>query len=305
VQLKTLQDAFSFFSDKQNCIDYVVSWRWPDGRVTCPTCGSTDVKWLKSRSVFCCKTRHPKWQFSVKVGTIMEDSPIPLRDWLMIAWMLGSCRNGISSYEVARTIGVTQKSAWFMLHRLRKAMDSNTEQLSGEVEMDESYIGGRLKNQHVRKRKQGYQKDKTPVFGMVERGGRVVTKVVESTHSRVIQPLVEASVSKTALVISDNYPIYDQLTRMGYTHEVINHTADRFVRGNVHTNTIENFWNCLKRMLSGTYISVRPKHLQAYCQEQSFRFNCRKGFTEEQRLRVVLDGFTGKRLTYAELIGKA
>lgn len=304
MEINTLQDAFAYFSDRQRCVDYVIGMRWPDGKVACPTCSSEAVTWLPTRFLFQCKGKHPKRQFSVKVGTLMEDSPIPLGDWLIVGWMLTTCRNGISSYEVARTIGITQKSAWFMLHRLRAGMEDGMGKLRGTVEADETYVGGKIKNQHVRSRKQGYQKDKTPVIGMVERGGRVFATAVPTTHARVVEPVIEASVDKTALVITDNFPIYDRLKSMGFAHEVINHTQDNFVRGPVHTNTIENFWSCLKRTIRGTYVSVSPRHLDSYVKEQAFRFNLRKGFTEQQRGIVLLNGIQGKRLTYKELASR-
>lgn len=303
--LKKLQDAFAYFSDRQRCIDYVVALRWPDGKVQCPTCGSEAVTWLPTRFLYQCKGKHPKRQFSVKVGTLMEDSPIPLGHWLMIGWMLTTCRNGISSYEVARTIGITQKSAWFMLHRLREGMGQTVGKLAGVVEADETYVGGKTKNQHLRRRKQAYQKDKVPVVGIVERGGRVFAAVVQSTKAASVGPLIEASVDKGAIVITDDYPIYDGLKKLGFTHEVISHAQDSFVRGSVHTNTIENFWSCLKRTLKGTYVAVSPAHLNSYVAEQMFRFNVRKGFTEEQRGHVLLHGIQGKRLTYKELTGRS
>jgi len=302
--IKTLQDAFAYFSDRQRCVDYVVALRWPDGKVTCPTCGSEAVTWLPTRFLYQCKTRHPKRQFSVKVGTLMEDSPIPLGDWLIVGWLLGSCRNGISSYEVARTIGITQKSAWFMLHRLREGMQDQMGPLGGICEADETYVGGRIKNKHLKARKQGYHKDKAPVIGVVERGGRVSARVAPTTKKEHIHALIESSVEKGATVYTDDFPIYDKLPSLGYGHEVINHTKNFFTRGSVNTNSIENFWSCLKRTISGTYVSVRPKHLNSYVTEQAFRFNVRKGFTEQQRGIVLLNGIQGKRLTYKELIAR-
>ena len=302
--VKTLQDAFAYFADPQRCVDYVIALRWPDGKVKCPTCRSEAVTWLPTRLLFQCKARHPKRQFSVKVGTVMEESPICLGKWLSIAWMLGSCRNGISSYEVARTIGITQKSAWFMLHRLREGMADPLGKLCGVVEADEAYFGGKTRNQHVRRRKQGYQKDKTPVIGMVERGGRVIASVVSTTQDATVLPLIDASVDKSAMLYTDSYSIYDKLRSYGFTHETINHTQDRFVRGPVHTNTIENFWSCVKRTIQGTYVTVSPAHLNAYVAEQAFRFNVRKGFTEQQRGIVLLHGIQGKRITYRELIAR-
>jgi transposase-like protein len=300
---ETLQEAIVFFSDPDNCVRYIVGRRWPAG-ISCPTCGREDAAYVPSRRLWQCKTRHAKCQFSVKVGTVMEDSPIPLKSWLLTMWMITGCRNGISSYEIARTIGITQKSAWFMLHRLRLAMEDPLGKLGGTVEADETYVGGKIKNKHTKARKQGYQKDKTPVIGVVERGGRVIARVVPSTRKEHIHELMESSVEKSATIYTDDYPIYDRLKKLGFGHEIINHTQDRYVRGRVSTNTIENFWSCLKRTIKGTYVSVDPKHLNAYVVEQAFRFNVRKGFTEQERSFVLLHGITGKRLTYAELIGK-
>lgn len=302
--LKTLQDAFAYFSDHQRCVDYVVAMRWPDGKVSCPTCGSEAVTWLPTRFLFQCKGKHAKRQFSVKVGTLMEDSPIALGKWLLISWMLGSCRNGISSYEVARTIGITQKSAWFMLHRLREAMQDDMGPLDGVIEADETYVGGKLKNKHVRQLKQ--DASKAPVFGMVERGGRVIAQAVPDAKAKTILPILIENVAPKSTVISDDAMIYDNVRWQGqsYKHHTINHTGGNYVDGPIHTNTIENFWSCVKRMLKGTYISVSPRHLNAYVVEQAFRFNVRKGFTEQQRGIVMLNGIQGRRLTYKELTAR-
>ena len=241
--LKTLQDAILHFADTKNCIAYMADLRWPDGVIRCPTCNSEAVTFMPSRMLWQCKTRHPKRQFSVKVGTVLEDSPIALGKWLLVMWMLVNCRNGISSHEVARTIHITQKSAWFMLHRLREAMQGTGVPLAGIVEADETYVGGRLKNKHVSRLKQGRYKDKTPVFGMVERGGRVVAQVVPSAHAANVLPIIAGNLSKEEPVLfTDDYPIYDKVASLGFQHDTINHTQDRFVRNGIHTNTIENFW---------------------------------------------------------------
>lgn len=306
MHIATLQDAFDYFSDRQRCVDYVVAMRWPDGKVSCPTCGSEAVTWLPTRFLFQCKGKHAKRQFSVKVGTVLEDSPIALGKWLIVMWMIAGCRNGISSYEVARTIGITQKSAWFMLHRLREAMQDDMGPLEGVIEADETYVGGKLKNKHVRKLKQGYAKDKQPVFGMIERGGRVIAQTVPDAKSKTLLPILTANISPESTVISDEAIAYEGVRWAGksYQHRRINHTGGFYVEGSVHTNTIENFWSCLKRTLKGTYIAVSPRHLQAYVTEQVFRFNVRKGFTEQQRGIVMLNGIQGKRLTYKELVAR-
>lgn len=305
MQLKTLQDAMQYFSDPQTCIDYVVRNRWPEG-VECPSCGSKDVTYLPTRRLFQCKGKHAKKQFSVKVGTALEDSPIALGKWLIVMWMLANCRNGVSSYEIMRTIGVTQKSTWFMLHRLRYVMQDDLI-LSGVVEADESYIGGRPKNQHVKHRKQTRYKNKAPVFGMVERGGRVAALAVTDTLKDTIHPLISKHIEAGSTLYTDAYALYDRVNRLpeNYDHSTINHVQDRFVSGPVHTNTIENFWSCLKRTLKGTYIAVSPQHLNQYVTESAFRYNCRnkKIYSEEMRFGAVLLSVPGKRLTYKELVG--
>ena len=235
----------------------------------------------------------------------MEESLIPLDKWLVVAWMLGNCRNGISSYEVARTIGICQKSAWFMLHRLRCGMASPTRPLDGDVEMDETYIGGSDKNKHTKDRKGGSGRSlgaKTPVFGMIERGGRVIARAVPDARESTILPIVKSSVHADAMIYTDSYTAYDKLRSRGFNHLQINHTRDSYVVGPVHTNTIENFWSGLKRTLGGTYVSVRPKHLEAYVQESAFRFNVRRGFTEHERFSALVAGTHGRRLTYKKLV---
>jgi transposase-like protein len=311
--LKTLQDAFTYFSDPQRCVDYVVALRWPDGKVKCPTCGSEAVTWLPTRFLFQCKARHPKRQFSVKVGTVMEESPISLGKWLIIAWMLTNCRNGISSYEVARTIGITQKSAWFMLHRLREGMKKgSTLKLGGpgvEIEVDESFIGGKSEFMHKRKRleagitNRGSKKGKSIVQGILERGGEVRAEIVEARSEKLLQGNVSRHVEPLSCVITDELSAYDGLPSKQFYHFSVNH-AEGYVAGRAHTNGMENFWSCLKRTLKGTYVSVAPKHLSGYLAEQVFRFNVRRGFTERQRHHVALHGIQGKRLTYKELIAR-
>ncbi len=290
-------------------IDYMIGLRWPDGAVECPVCGSKAVTWMPTRSLFQCKTNHPKKQFSVKVGTIFEDSPIALGKWLVVAWMLGNCRNGVSSYEVARTIGITQKSAWFMLHRLRTAaQDENyKEPLFDEVECDETYVGGKTKFKHARKIAQLPQKpsihDKAPVLGILQRGGTVRAMVVKNNKRVSLQAEIKRHVAPGSTLYTDDMHSYRGLP--DYAHYYVDHMT-RYVSGRVHTNGLENFWSLLKRCIKGTYVQVRPEHLQGYVAEQVFRFNTRKrlNVTEEQRFAKLLEGTTGKRLTYQELISR-
>jgi len=308
-ELKSLQDAMLHFSVPENAIAYMVRLRWPDGAITCPSCGSDDVTWMPTRSLFQCKARHPKRQFSVKVGTIFEDSALPLGKWLIVAWMLGNCRNGISSHEVARTIGITQKSAWFMLHRLREAAkdDSPSEMLYGEVECDETYIGGKAQYMHEKKRKKAIKSggvhDKTPVMGILERGGTVRAMVVKNHRRPQLHAEIRKHVEPGSVLYTDDLHSYRGLP--DYFHYYIDH-ANQFVDGRIHTNSLENFWSLLKRSIKGTYIQVSPWHLQSYVAEQVHRFNTRKALrcTEEKRFSMLLDGTTGKRLTYKQLTAR-
>jgi transposase-like protein len=302
---KTLQQAVKFFSDDLTCIQLIASRRWFGGVAVCPKCDDKNNTFLPSRKVWQCKNKACRKQFSVKVGTIFEDSPISLDKWLLAVWLITSAKNGISSYEIHRSIGVTQKTAWFMMHRIRLAMENGSfEKLSGNVEVDETFIGGKAKNMHIKKRKEVIKGrgavGKTVVFGALERKGRVLAKVIESTNRETLHSEVKNSVETGANLFSDEWLSYRGLDE-SYIHEVINHSIE-YVKGNVHTNGIENFWALLKRMLKGTYVSVEPFHLSRYLAEQTFRFNERKG-NDKERFLGVLKAVSGKRLTYDELRG--
>jgi transposase-like protein len=306
---KTLQEAVIYFSDPDNCLNYLVAHRpeWKNG-VVCPTCGSKEVGFIASRRMWQCKNRHPKAQFSVKVGTIMEDSALGLDKWLVAIWMQTGCKNGVSSWEIHRALGITQKCAWHMLHRIRLALqDTNTGgKLDGEIEVDESFIGGKARNMHKNKRAEKIQgrgpEGKEIVFGMVERGGKVVVGHVDSRKKKDLQPIIRERVEAGSAIFSDELKSYDGLDN-DYQHAVIDHAVE-YVNGNVHTNTMENFWSLLKRGLHGTYISVEPFHLFRYLDEQAFRYNGRR-LTDGERFGRAVSQIVGKRLTYAELIGKS
>lgn len=295
---RTLQEAVIRFADKQVAHDYFVSQRFPNG-VACPRmgCGSADVAAIKSRNAWRC--RECGRQFTVKVGTVFEDSPIGFDKWLPAMWLLSANRNGISSYEVARGLGVTQKTAWFMMHRLRLAMkaDDAPEMLAGEVEIDETYVGGRIHNPRGTKSKGPFYK-KTPVFGMIQRGGSVRAMVIPDNKARTIMPLVRQNVLPGSILYTDSYPAYNEASR-DFVHEIINH-AEAYVRGRVTTNRIENFWSCVKRTLGGTYICPRPFHLDRYLDEQVYRFNVRDE-KDDVRFIGALKGADGRRVTWAEL----
>lgn len=300
---RTLQEAIVFFSDDMICLNFVAALRWSDGKATCPRCGSDSTSFLKTRLIWKCKGC--KKQFSVKFNTIFEDSPLGLDKWLTAIWLIANSKNGISSYEIHRAIGITQKSAWFMLHRIRLAMQAGTfEKLSGEVEVDESYIGGASKNMHARNRKERNIKSggvsKTAVMGMLERKGRVRAKVVESTDGETLHHEIKSHIVIGSEVFTDEAAAYRGLEE-AYLHQVINHSVE-YVRDNVHTSSIENFWSLLKRTIKGTYVSVSPEHLQKYVEEQSFRYNQRSG-NDQDRFIGLIESISGKRLTYSQLIG--
>ncbi len=304
---KSLQEAIIFFSNPDNCIDYLAVRRWPKG-VACPNCESTRVSFNAKRRTWKCSTHHPKREFSVKVGTIYEDSPIGLDKWLAATWMLTNCKNGISSYEVARDLAVTQKTAWFMLHRIRLAMQDDFfgSKLGGEVEVDETFIGGKARNMHVSERKRRITgtgtKDKTAVMGILERGGKIRATVIPNRRKGVLQEEVRKHVTAGAALYSDALKSYEGLAG-DYAHQVVDH-ATQYVDGRVHTNGLENFWSLLKRGVSGTYVSVEPFHLFRYLDEQMFRFNNRKDLDDAGRFDLAISQIVGKRLTFAQLTGK-
>jgi len=301
---KTLLEAIKHFSDYENCRSFMVAIRWADGVVKCPHCGSEKVTYLAKARVYQCYGKHPKSKFSLKVGTIFEDSPIGLDKWLPAAWLISNCKNGISSYEVARALGITQKSAWHMLHRLREAMTDTVDQIGtgpAPVEIDETFVGGNVKNMHKRKRIEANAKggNKAIVFGMLERGGRVKTHVIAGRTKQQIQPAMTKAIQRGANIITDEFSTY-AFASDAYSREVVNHALE-YVNGHIHTNGIENFWSLLKRGLRGTYISVEPFHLDAYIAEQVFRYNNRKDADDFTRFSTCMMGILGKRLTYSAL----
>jgi transposase-like protein len=308
---ETLLQAIKYFDDTDRALDFMKSIRWPDGVVKCPTCGSDQVSFLETRRVWKCKTKHARQQFSAKVGTVFEDSPIGLEKWLPAVWLAVNCKNGISSYEVARDLGVTQKTAWFMLHRIRLAMQNESiEQLSGQVEADETFIGGKARNMSkARKKRAGIQVGhvgKVAVMGLLERNApdkvsRVRLRVVKNVRRHHLHREIQQEVVKGSEIHTDALKSYIGLEDE-YIHNVIDH-AECYAKGHVHTNGLENFWSLLKRGIKGTYVSVEPFHLFRYLDEQAFRFNERKD-NDAGRFVKVLRGIVGKGLRYAKLTGK-
>src|ERR1039458_5495160 len=301
----TLQEAILYFASPDNCREYLVANRWADG-VTCPRCGSKKVLFQAKYNRWQCGSKHDLRQFTAKTGTIFEDSPLGLDKWLMAMWMVVNCKNGVSSYEIHRAVGVTQNSAWFMDHRIREALGmAANHKLSGEVEADETFIGGKARNMHIAKRQRRITgtggKDKTAVMGILERGGHIRTIVVPSRKRAALQTEVRKHVEAGAALYTDALPSYSGLAQ-DYAHAVVDH-AVAYVDGRVHTNGLENFWSLLKRGIAGTYVSVEPFHLFRYLDEQSFRFNNRKA-NDSSRFNRVLSQIVGKRLTFAQLTGK-
>jgi transposase-like protein len=320
---QTLAQAIRYFANPDTCIDFLANLRWPYG-VTCPKCGSKEVSYIKTRRIWKCKSKHDHRQFSAKVGTIMEDSPIPLDKWLTAMWLICNCRNGVSSYEISRDLGVTQKSAWFMAHRIRLAMQN--ESLArlggpgGEVEADEAFVGGKAKNMHGKRRMalkkaqdaslQGDTRliGKTAVMGVLDRDQREVrATVVHAVNRETLQSAILSHIAPGSAVYTDEAAIYRALPK-NYIHSFVNH-MEKYVDGRVHTNGLENFWSLLKRGLNGTYVAVEPFHLFRYVDEQAFRYNNRRDIngnklSDADRFQMVASQIVGKRLTFKEVTGK-
>jgi len=304
-----LKEVIEFFSDEEKCFEYAVRYRWPNGDIACPRCGSMTVYFVKSVKRWKCAEEHPQRQFSVKVGTLMEDSPLPLSKWFACMWLLGNCKNGVSSYEIARDLDVTQKSAWFMLQRIRLAMGEHEtlDPMTGEVEADETFIGGLARNMHKHKRAEKITSrgasGKAIVFGLLSRKTKKVrVKHVTDRQRVTLHSEIKANVAPGSSLYTDDWFPYRQLE--GFEHDFVNH-AEQYVNGAVHTNGMENFWSLLKRAIKGTYVSVEPFHLFRYLDEQAFRYNERKNEEGDfGRFETIAKNIGGKRLTYKHLIAQ-
>lgn len=314
---KTLLQAARYFADPDVCVDFVAAMRWPQG-VTCPHCESKKVSYLSSRRIWKCMAKECHKQFSVKTQSVFEDSPISLDKWLTAVWLIVNCKNGISSYEIARDLKVTQKTAWFMLHRIREAMRDESKHkfgFGGPVEADETFVGPNPYKIHKSRKAKIQARDgakggyigKTAVHGLLDRELRQVrAKVLPNMKRETLQSLILKNVTRFAKVYTDEAVQYDQLGQ-NFVHKVVNHTQE-YVKGQVHTQGIDNFWSLLKRGLRGTYIAVEPFHLDKYVDEQVFRYNNRategNPLDDADRFALAVSQIYGKRLTYAELIGK-
>lgn len=311
---ETLQEAIKYFADEQRAFDYMKLIRWPDGIVRCPRCESDKVSFISTRKLWTCKTCKTKKQFTLRVGTIFEDSPIKYDKWICAIWLIANAKNGISSYEIGRALGVCQKTGWFMLQRIRLAMQQGSfKKMRGIVEADESYIGAKARNMHWEKRKDRIKRNTggwhmSPVQGILQRGdgdqpSQIVVKALSGTKKPELQGNVREYVLKGSTLHTDKHRSYDGLED-DYDRQVVDHAVE-YANGTVHTNGLENFWSLLKRTIRGTYVSVEPFHLFRYLDEQAFRFNERKDEDGDRgRFLTAMAGIVGKRLTWAKLTGE-
>ena len=296
-QPQTLMDAVVFFSDESKCEQLLFEIRWPDGVVTCPHCKSDNVHYLPNQKRWKCSTPHKRRQFSIRTGTIFEESRLPLSKWFVAFWLITAFKNGISSYEVHRALGVTQKTAWFMLHRARETTKTRRRRLEGVVEVDEAFIGGRYGNMHVDKRRR--RPEKAIVMGLLQRDGRIQTTVIPDRNRKTLHREIKSTVAPGSRIFTDDLKSYGGLKPF-YHHRTVNHTAYTYVDGETYTNNLEGYWSHLKRCIRSTYISVDPHHLPKYLNEQQYRWNTRK-LTDGDRFIEALHQVVGKRLTYKRL----
>ena len=282
-----------YFSTDEICKQVIVQARWADGDAVCPYCGAHHCN-IRKDSRYICKKCNNK--FSVLVGTIFENTKISLRKWFIAMYLISSHKKGISSHQLARDIKTTQKTAWYILHKVRTLFVQDTMCLGNVVECDEAYIGGREKNKHESKRTEGTQgrstKTKAPIFGMIERGGKVVARKVQNTQSNTLSPIIRQFVKEGSRIFTDEYIGYASLRNSEYSHAVVHHNAKEFVVGDAHTNSIEGFWGQLKRSIFGIYHFVSAKYLQRYVDEAVFRYNTRK-MSEGERFAMMFNRSIG------------
>jgi transposase-like protein len=294
--LTNLMDFYKRFPDEQTCREYLFNERFPDGKVVCMKCGSTEKIYnlADGKRYKCGNCKHI---FTVTVGTVFEASHIPLQKWFLAIYLVSAHKKGISSLQLHRDISVTQKTAWFMLGRIRYMLSNgiSTRRMNGTVECDETYVGGK---HHKGKRGRGSE-NKTPVFGMVERQGEVRAIPVENVKTKTLQPIIEKNIAEGSTVMTDELPSYNKLDE-SYEHKTVNHGSKEYVREEIHTQNIDNFWSLLKRGIIGIYHSTSEKHLHRYVDEFQYRHNTRK-IKDGERFKNVMGQSEG-RLKYKELI---
>lgn len=296
----SLFQLLDYFTTEEICEQHLAVIRW-NGTPTCPYCESERVNSLKGTTnrykCYGCRK-----QFGVKVGTIFHDSKISLRKWFVAIYLVTAHKKGISSCQLARDLKISQKSAWFVLQRIRETYNVKAEKFTNTVEIDETYIGGKEKNRHANKRSAGTQggSGKTPVLGILERDGKVYAIPVKNRQARTIVPIMVDTVEAGTTVYTDEFKGYVSLQK-NYAHDFVCHSANQYVSGIVHTNGIENFWSLLKRGLDGIYHQVSDQHLHRYVNEFTFRFNNRN-LSEGSKFDVALANGTNKRLDYKTLI---
>jgi len=288
------------FPDEQSCIEHLEELRW-NGHVVSPFDATSKVYKCKGNKYKCKNTNK---YFNVKTDTLFDNTKVELQKWFLAIWLVTSHKKGISSMQLSRDLDVTQKTAWFMLHRIRRCFGiENNNDLDNDVEVDETYVGGKNKNRHRNKKVEGAQgrsaKDKTPVVGMVERGGKLNARTIENVKKKTLTREVVARVKKSANLYTDEWVGYNGVAKL-YKHAMINHGAGEYVNGNAHTNTLEGFWSLLKRGIIGIYHFVSRKHLQAYVDEFVFRYNTRDS-SEGGRINYLLSNM-GVRTTYRRLV---
>jgi len=308
---QTLMEAIQYYTNELRCVEFLsqLKWKATGGERCCPRCGSTNITCMRTRPTFLCKERGCKKQFSIKVGTVMECSKLPITKWVPAIWLIVNNKNGISSYELHRGIGVTQQTAWFMLHRIRESISNGSlSKMSGTVEVDETGVGGLAKNMH-KSRKEKFMVNKsvrgnqTSVIGILERNGEVRAKVVRDRAKATLVREIVKNVDPDAILYTDSASYYKKLNELFGNHKMVDHEAKEYVRDNIWTNGIENFWTLLKRTVKGTYIQISPYHLNSYVTEQAFRYNTRKE-TDAERFERAVGHIFGKRLTYKQLIAR-
>lgn len=307
--MKTFKNILDFqkeFSTEDKCREYLEQQRW-DGTPACPFCGSINVCRFSTRKAFKCREKGCRKQFSVLVGSVYQNTKIPLTKWFLATYILSVHSKGISSLQLANWLGVTQTTAWHLNHRIREMLtDKSTELLEGICEIDETYIGGKEANKHASKRKRqgGGVSGKIMVLGAIQRKGKVKTRVIPNTTVECVTDVVKEFISTDSTMVTDEHHAYKRLSPL-YDHKTVNHRAKEYVRKDtilVHTNNIEGYWNILKKQINGIHHSVSGKHLQRYCDESAFRFNNREAFQDE-RFATALANCNGS-LTYNQLTGK-